>query len=205
MIIRLYEENPNPRQVRQIVDCLAIGGLVVVPTDTVYGIACSLNHVSAIEALAQIRNKKVKEANFSVVCHDISQIADFTKPLPNHVFKLMKKNLPGPFTFILEANNKLTKLLKFSRKNVGIRIPNNNITLEIIRTLNEPLVITSVKNNDDEIEEYITDPELIWENYQGVVDFVVDGGIGENEGSTIVDCTLEEPEITRQGLGELFF
>jgi tRNA threonylcarbamoyl adenosine modification protein (Sua5/YciO/YrdC/YwlC family) len=203
MIIRLYEENPNPRQVRQIVDCLTNGGLVVVPTDTVYGIACSLNNVKAIEALAQIRNKKVKEANFSVVCHDISQIADFTKPLPNHIFKLLKKNLPGPFTFILEANNKLAKLLKFSRKNVGIRIPENSITLEIVRTLNEPLVITSVKNEDDDIDEYITDPELIWENYQGIVDFVVDGGIGKNEGSTIVDCTTEEPEIIRQGIGNL--
>ena len=203
MIIRLYEENPNPKQIRQIVDCLAAGGLVVVPTDTVYGIACSLNHVKSIETLAQIRNKKLKEANFSVMCHDISQIADITKPLPNHVFRVLKKNLPGPFTFILEANIKLTKLLKFNRKNVGIRIPNNNITLEIIRNLNEPIVITSVKNEDDDIVEYLTDPELIFENYQNTVDLVVDGGLGKNEGSTIVDCTTDELEIIRQGLGVL--
>ncbi|MDD4746733.1 MAG: L-threonylcarbamoyladenylate synthase [Salinivirgaceae bacterium] len=203
MIIRLYEENPNPKQIRQVVDCLSDGGLVIVPTDTVYGIACSLQHVKSIETMAHIRNKKLKESNFSVVCSDISQIADFTRPLSNNIFRLLKKNLPGPFTFILEANNKLTKILKFSRKNVGIRIPNNSIILEIIRVLGEPLVITSVKNEDDEIAEYITDPELIYENYQNSVNLVIDAGIGQNVGSTIVDCTLDEPEITRQGNGVL--
>ena len=203
MIIRLYEENPNPKQVRQVIDCLTDGGLVIVPTDTVYGIACSLKHVKSIETMAQIRNKKLKESNFSIVCSDISQIADITRPLPNHVFRMLKKNLPGPFTFILEANNKLTKTLKYSRKSVGIRIPNNNITLEIIRALGEPVVITSVKNEDDEIVEYITDPELIYENYKNHVDLVIDAGIGQNKGSTIVDCTLAEPEIIRQGIGIL--
>ncbi len=205
MIVKLYEENPNPKTVNQIVDSLNNGGLVIIPTDTVYGIACSLSNAGAIETLAEIRNKKVKEANFSVMCHDISQIADITKPLSTQVFKLLKKNFPGPFTFILEANNKLTKLLKFSRKNVGIRIPNNNIALEIIRALNEPLVITSVKSDDDDITEYITDPELIHERYEHIVNYVVDGGIGKNEGSTVVDCTKNEPEIIRQGEKEFVF
>ncbi|NLK15410.1 MAG: threonylcarbamoyl-AMP synthase [Bacteroidales bacterium] len=203
MIIKLYEENPNPRQVNQIVESLAAGGLVIIPTDTVYGIACSLSNVQAIETLAEIRSKKVKEANFSVMCHDISQISEITKPLSTQTFKLLKRNLPGPFTFILEANNKLTKLLKFSRKSVGVRIPNNNIALEIIRALNEPLVITSVKNDDDDIIEYITDPELIHDNYKDIVAYVVDGGIGNNEGSTVVDCTADEPVVVRQGEKEL--
>lgn len=202
MIIKLYEKNPNQRQVDQVTEYLSNGHLVIVPTDTVYGIACSLCNAKAIEALSEIRNKNKKEANFSVVCHDLSQLSEITKPLTTQTFKLLKKNLPGPFTFILEANNKLTKILKFNRKNIGIRIPNNNITLEIVRNLNQPLVITSVKSDED-IVEYITDPELIWENYSGVVSCVVDGGIGKIEGSTVVDCTTDEYVIIRQGAGNL--
>ncbi|HON18141.1 MAG TPA: L-threonylcarbamoyladenylate synthase [Salinivirgaceae bacterium] len=203
MLVKLYNQNPNPRVIRQVVDCLDSGGLVVVPTDTVYGVACSLNHVEAIDSLAKIRNKKIKEANFSVVCSDLSQISEFTKPLSNDVFKLLKRNLPGPFTFILEANNKLTKLLKYPRKSVGIRIPDNSIIIEIIKSLDTPLVITSVKDPDDEILEYVTNPELIWEKYRNVVDIVIDAGTGGMVGSTIVDCTGDQPMIVRQGSGEL--
>ena len=202
MIVKLYEENPNPRHIQQIANCLSDGGLVIVPTDTVYAIVCSLNHVESIEAIAHIRNKKIKEANFSIICHNISQISDIVKPLSQNIFKLIKKNLPGPFTFILPANNKLAKILKFGRENVGIRIPDNNITLEIARTLGAPLITASVKNDDD-IIEYITDPELIHEQYGDTVDIVVDGGIGNNEGSTIIDCTGSEPEIVRQGIKDV--
>lgn len=201
MAVRIYDQNPNPRQVRQVAECLSRGGLAVVPTDTVYGIACSLEHSGAIEKLARIRDKKAKEANFSLVCADISQVADYTKPIDNAVYRLMRKNLPGPFTFILEANNKLAKILKFNRKNIGVRIPGNNVTQEIIKELGMPLIITSVKDNEQ--DEYLTDPSLIEESYAGVVDLVVDAGIGQSEGSTVVDLTGDEPDILRQGLGTL--
>lgn len=203
MLLSIHPENPNPRLVRQVTECLANGGLVVVPTDTVYGIACSLRHARAIESMAEIRNKKVKEANFSLLCSDISQISQFTKSLSTETFKLLKRNLPGPFTFILEANNQLTKVLRFSRKNVGVRIPAHNVPIEIIRLLEEPLVITSVKDPDDDIIEYLTNPELIWENLRGTVDMVIDSGIGGITPSTVVDCTGDEPVIVREGAGDL--
>lgn len=202
MIIRLFNENPNPRSVQQIVNCLNKGGLAIVPTDTVYAVVCSINHIVAIETIAQIRDKKAKIFNFSIICSDIAQVAEITKPIPNTVFKLLKKNLPGPFTFILPTNHKSAKILKCSRESVGIRIPDNNITIEIVKTLGHPLITMSVKNEDN-IVEYITDPELIHEQYGKNVEIVVDGGIGSNEGSTVVDCTAEYPEIIRQGIREL--
>ncbi len=205
MLLSIHPETPNPRLVRQAMECLANGGLVVVPTDTVYGIACSLRHARAIESMAEIRNKKVKEANFSLLCSDIRQISQYTKPLSTETFKLLKRNLPGPFTFILEANNQLTKVLRFSRKNVGVRISAHNVPIEIIRLLQEPLVITSVKDPVDDITEYLTNPELIWENLRGTVDMVIDSGIGGITPSTVVDCTGDEPVIVREGAGQLIW
>jgi tRNA threonylcarbamoyl adenosine modification protein (Sua5/YciO/YrdC/YwlC family) len=170
----------------------------------VYGIGCDMRNHKAIERVARIKGVKSENANFSIICHDLSHISDFTKPISNPIFKLMKRNLPGPFTFILNANNKVPAIFQSNKKTVGIRVPNNNILLGIVREYGHPLVNTSV-HDDDEIVEYITDPELIHEKYGDLVDLVIDGGIGNNEGSTVVDCTRDEPEIIRQGIGELMW
>lgn len=202
MLLKIYPENPGERQIRTVVECLNDGGIIIYPTDTVYGLGCDIFKSKAIERIAQIKGIKAEKANFSFICNDLSQLADYTKPIGNDVFKLMKKNLPGPFTFILNASNSVPKYIQSKKKTVGIRIPDNNIPLEIVRELGHPIMSTSI-HDDDEILEYTTDPELIYEKYKNLVDIVIDGGYGDNEPSTIIDCTDYEPVIIREGKGIL--
>lgn len=204
MFLRLYNENPNPREVRKIVDVLHDGGIIIYPTDTVYGLGCDITNVKAVEKVARFKGIQIEKANFSFICSDLSHISDFTKPISNSVFKLMKKNLPGPFTFILEANNNVPRYFKGKKKTVGIRIPANSIILEITRELGNPILSTSIRDKD-EIVEYTTDPELIYEKYQDFADIVVDGGYGELTPSTVIDCTSNPFEIIREGKGKLIY
>ena len=204
MLIKLYEENPDQRKIDQVVDVLRKGGLIVYPTDTVYGIGCDIMNQKAVEQVARLKGIQVEKSRFSFICYDLSHLSDFSKPIPNQVFKLMRRNLPGPFTFILEANNNVPRYFKGKKKTVGIRVPNNNIIREIVKELGNPIFSTSV-HSEDEIEAYMTDPELIHEEYIDKVDLVIDGGFGDNQVSTVVDCTGDEPEIVREGKGELLY
>jgi len=201
MLVKLFNENPNLREILKIVEVLRKGGLIIYPTDTVYGLGCDITNAKAVERVARIKGVKVEKNNFSFICSDLSHLSDYTKPISSSVFKLMKKNLPGPFTFILEANNNVPKYFK-GKKTVGIRVPDNNIIREIVRELGNPILSTSV-HNEDEIIEYITDPELIYEKYQETAEIVVDGGYGELIPSTVVDCTSDEILIVREGKGVL--
>ncbi|MGC9332051.1 MAG: L-threonylcarbamoyladenylate synthase [Bacteroidales bacterium] len=202
MYIKMYEENPNPKHVRRIVDILENNGVIIYPTDTVYGIGCDITKPKAVERVARIKNIEPKKALFSIICYDISQITEYTTPIDKSTFKLIKRNLPGPFTFIFPSNNNVPKVLNAKRKQIGIRVPDNNIILSIARELRNPILTTSLKD-DDKILEYTTDPELIYADFQNLVDAVVDGGYGNNVPSTVVNCTNDEPEIVRQGKGIL--
>lgn len=200
--IKLYEENPNPRQVDKVIEILREGGVIIYPTDSVYGIGCDIYNHKAVERIARIKGIKPEKAQFSLICYDLSQLSDYTTPISNPVFKLMKKSLPGPFTFILNANSKVPKMFQTNKKTIGIRVPDNKIILTIAREFGTPILTTSV-HDDDEIIEYTTDPELILEKYGELVDLVIDGGYGHNQPSTVIDCTGPEPEVIRQGIGEL--
>lgn len=202
MLIKLYDENPNPKQIALIVDILKKGGIIIYPTDSVYGMGCDLYNSKAVSKIAQIKGIKADKAEFSLICYDLSSLSDYTKQVNNNIFKIMKKNLPGPFTFILEANSNVPKIFKSKKKTVGLRIPSNNICQIIVKELGNPIITTSIKDDDDVIE-YTTDPELIYEKYGDMVDAIIDGGYGGNEPSTIVDCSDSEIEIIRQGAGEL--
>lgn len=202
MLLRIYPENPNPKFVRNVVDVLESGGLVIYPTDTVYGIGCDISATKAIEKLAGLKGFDPRKPNLSIIFSSLSQLSEYTIIRDDNLFKLLKRNLPGPFTFIVQANNQIPKLFKNKKKTVGIRIPNNPIIMDIVLELGRPIVTTSVRDGDDEIE-YFTDPELIHEKFRDFADLVVDGGIGGIEPSTIVDCTEGEPVVIRQGLGEL--
>jgi tRNA threonylcarbamoyl adenosine modification protein (Sua5/YciO/YrdC/YwlC family) len=202
MLIRLYDENPNLKDILKVVEILRDGGVIIYPTDTIYGIGCDITKSKAIERVARIKNVKPEKAALSFIFYDLSNISDYCKPISNSVFKLMKKNLPGPFTFILNANNNIPKLFRSSKKSIGIRIPQNNIIREIVKELGNPVLSTSVRD-EDTIIEYTTDPELIHEKFADLVDLVIDGGFGGNIPSTIVDCIGVEPVITRYGKGEL--
>lgn len=202
MLLRIHPDNPNERYILQIVDVLRKGGVIIYPTDTLYGIGCDITNQKAIERVARIKGINAQKANFSFICSDLSHLSDFTLPVKNDIFKLMKRNLPGPFTFILPANTNVPKLLKSKRKTVGIRVPDNSIIREIVNTLGNPILSTSVFEENMEIE-YITDPELIYERYGDQVDIVIDGGYGNVTASTIVDCTGGDIEILREGEKEL--
>ena len=202
MLIKIHLKNPSPRQIKTVVECLYDGGIIIYPTDTVYGLGCDIFKSKAVEKIALIKGIKKEKANFSFICHDLSQLSDYTKPISNEIYKLMKTSLPGPFTFILNANNKVPKLFQSKKKSVGIRIPDNNIISEIVKELGNPIMSTSI-HDEDEIIEYTTDPELIHEKYENIVDIVIDGGYGDNEASTIVDCTTDEIMILREGKGIL--
>jgi tRNA threonylcarbamoyl adenosine modification protein (Sua5/YciO/YrdC/YwlC family) len=193
MLIKIYPENPNPKTIEQVVQVLRRGGLIIYPTDTVYGLGCDITNHRAIEAVARIRNIKPEKANFSFICHDLSNLSDYTKPIDNAIFRVLKKALPGPFTFILNASGNVPK---------GIRVPDNDIAREIVRQLGNPILSTSIKDDDD-IIEYSTDPELIHEKYENLVDLVIDGGYGGNVASTVVDVTSGDFEVIREGKGEL--
>lgn len=202
MLLRINPDKPNYDEIAQVVKCLRDGGVVIYPTDTVYGIGCDINKQRAVEKVCKIKGIDPEKANFSFICSDLSHLSDFTKPIDTATYKLMKKALPGPFTFILEANNNVPKLFRSKKKTVGIRIPENTICLEIVKQLGNPIMSTSV-HDDDEIIEYTTDPELIHEKYKDMVDIVIAGGYGNNEASTVVDCSNGEFTVLRQGLGVL--
>jgi tRNA threonylcarbamoyl adenosine modification protein (Sua5/YciO/YrdC/YwlC family) len=200
--IRLYEENPDPKRIRQIVDVLRNGGVIIYPTDTVYGLGCDIMNLRAVEKICRIKGINPKKHNFSFICADLSNIAEYTRVITKPVFKMMKKALPGPFTFILEANTQVPKILHSNKKTVGIRVPNHSVPRMIVEELGQPLLSTSIRD-EDEVIEYNTDPELIFEKYENLVDIVIDGGYGQNVGSTILDCTGNEVEVLREGLGRL--
>ncbi|HDR89264.1 MAG TPA: threonylcarbamoyl-AMP synthase [Bacteroidetes bacterium] len=202
MLLKLYRDNPSQKHIRRTADVLREGGIVIYPTDTVYGLGCDMFKPRAVERLARLKGVDPRNPDLSLICYDMSQVAQFTVPLSNTVFRLMKKNLPGPFTFILTANHQVPKIFQGNKKTVGIRIPDNPILLEIVRELGHPILTTSI-HDDDEIIEYTTDPELIYEKYRKQVDLVIDGGYGSNEPSTVVDCTGDEPVIVREGTGIL--
>ena len=204
MLVRLFNENPNSQIIHKVVQILRDGGLIVYPTDTVYALGCDITNNKAVEKVAHYKGVKIEKANFSFICSDLSHLSDYTKPITNSVFKLMKKNLPGPFTFILAANNNVPKYFKDKKKTVGIRVPDNNIICEIVAELGNPILSTSI-HDDDEILEYTTDPELIYEKFKDIADVVIDGGYGELIPSTIVDCSGDEVQILREGKGQLEF
>ena len=201
MLIKLYPNNPNEKQLAEVVACLRNGGIIIYPTDTVYGLGCDIYQAKAIEKLCKIRNINPEKANLSFICADLSHLSDFVKPIDNAVFRVLKHALPGPFTFILNANNKVPKLMHSNKKTVGIRVPDNDIARSIVKLLGNPIVSTSI-HDDDEVVEYSTDPELIYEKYKDLVDLVIDGGYGELQASTVVDYTSDEPVIVRQGKGD---
>lgn len=202
MLVKIYEENPNEREIRKVVDVLKNGGVIIYPTDTVYGIGCDITQAKAVERVARIKQVQVEKSNFSFICSDLSQLSDYTRPISNPVFKLIRRCLPGPYTFILNANNNVPKYFKGKKKTVGIRVSDNRIITSIVRELGNPIMSTSV-HDEDEIIEYTTDPELIHEKFSDLVDLVIDGGYGGNLASTVIDCTDEIPVIVRQGKGEL--
>ncbi|HIX02507.1 MAG TPA: threonylcarbamoyl-AMP synthase [Candidatus Odoribacter faecigallinarum] len=201
MYVKLFEDNPNGRDIRKVVDILKDGGVIIYPTDTIYAMGCDINQVKAVQRVCHLKGVKPEKANFSIICQDLSNIAMYAK-VSNEVFKLMKHNLPGPFTFILPATNRLPNVMMNRRKTIGIRVPDNFIVQAIVEELGNPLLTTSVKA-DDEVVEYMTDPELIHERYGNLVDLVIDGGYGKNVASTVVDCTGDEITIVRQGIGDL--
>ncbi len=204
MLLKIHPDNPNPRQIDMAIDALHNNGLIIYPTDTVYGLAWDINSPKAFDKIVKIKGKNALKENFSLVCSDISQVSQFTLQINNATFKLLKHNLPGPFTFILNANSNVPRFYKTKKKTVGVRIPNNNIAIELVKKLGHPFMTTSL-HHEDEILDYMTDPELIHENYEHLVDHVIDGGYGNNEASTVIDCTGDEFEIIRQGIGELTY
>jgi tRNA threonylcarbamoyl adenosine modification protein (Sua5/YciO/YrdC/YwlC family) len=202
MLIKIYPENPNHKHIRRVVEILEAGGIAIYPTDTVYAMGCDSKANKTIEKLARFKGLNPANPDLSLIFHDMSHLSEYTIIRDNNVFKLLKRNLPGPFTFIVQANRQIPGMFRNKKKTVGIRIPANDIVLEIVRELGRPLVTTSIHDHDG-IIEYITDPELIHEKYRDFADIVVDGGYGKNEASTIVDCTGDQFEVLRQGLGNL--
>ena len=198
---KIYPENPNLKEIDKIIAVLRDGGLVIYPTDTVYAIGCDALNVRAVEKICKLKGIDPRKSNLSIICYDLSNISEYAK-VSNLVFKAMKKNLPGPFTFILPTSGELPKIYK-NKKEVGIRIPDNNIIRELVKQLGNPILTTSIHDEDDDIVEYSTDPELIYEKYEDIVDVVIDGGYGGVEASTVVDCTTDEISIVRQAKGDL--
>jgi tRNA threonylcarbamoyl adenosine modification protein (Sua5/YciO/YrdC/YwlC family) len=201
--LEIHPENPEGRKMQQVIDIIKNGGIVIYPTDTLYGLGCDITNNKAVERICRIKGIKPQKANFSFICLDLSNISEFTKPFSNSVYKVMRKNLPGPFTFILNASSKVPKLLKNRKKTVGIRVPNSPIVQGLLEELDNPIMSTSIKNIDDDITPYPTDPYEIYQEYQHLVDVVIAGGFGGNEPSTVVDCTGSGIEIIREGLGDL--
>lgn len=202
MLVRIYEDNPNEKSIQQVVDVLKRGGVIIYPTDTVYGLGCDINNQKAIEKICEIRGIRPDKANLSFICYDLTDIAQYTKPFDTTTFRVLKKALPGPFTFIFNASSQVPKLLSSKKKTVGIRVPDNQIAREIVRALGNPIVSASIRD-DDEILEYSTDPELIYEKYRDSVDLVIDGGYGDLVPSTVVDLTTGNFEVIRDGKGDL--
>jgi tRNA threonylcarbamoyl adenosine modification protein (Sua5/YciO/YrdC/YwlC family) len=199
--LRIYEENPNPKAIGKVIEVLKKGGLIIYPTDTVYGLGCDITNIKALEKVARIKGVKLEKSNFSFVCHDLSNLSDYVKQIDTSVFKILKRALPGPYTFILPGSKSLPNPFK-KKKTVGIRVPDNAIALEIVEQLGNPIISTSIRD-EDEILEYTTDPELILEKWGDLVDLVIDGGYGGNEASTVIDLSESEPVVIREGKGGL--
>jgi len=199
-IIEVHPDNPNQHSIGQIVECLQNGGVIIYPTDTIYAFGCDIYNNKALQRVCLIKGIKMSKANFSFICSSLSHISDFSRNVSTPIYKLMRKSLPGPYTFILQATNTVPKLFKSKKKTVGIRVPNNNIALEIVNALGNPLLSTSIHKEED-LLTYPTDPKAIFERYKNVTDMTVDGGYGKSGESTIIDCTAEDPEIIREGLG----
>jgi len=199
--IKIYNENPNQKAIDKVVQILKKGGLVIYPTDTVYGLGCDITNTKALEKIAKIKGVKIDKAKFSFICDDLSHLSNYIKQIDSSTFKILKRALPGPYTFILPGNNSLPKVFK-KKKTVGIRIPDNTIIRTLVENLGNPIVSTSIRD-DDEILEYTTDPELIYEKWGNRVDVVIDGGYGDNTASTIIDLTDDYPTVIREGKGSL--
>jgi tRNA threonylcarbamoyl adenosine modification protein (Sua5/YciO/YrdC/YwlC family) len=199
--IKIYKDNPNPTEINKVVDVLKKGGLVIYPTDTVYGLGCDITNTKAVEKIARIKGVKLDKANFSFICNDLSHLSDYVKQIDTPTYKLLKRALPGPYTFILPGSKSLPKVFK-KKKTVGIRVPDNTIARAIVEALGNPIISTSIYDEDD-VLEYTTDPELIFEKWQHLVDGVIDGGFGDNYASTIIDLTAQEPVVIREGKGSL--
>ena len=202
MIIRIHGDNPDPKKVREAADILRKDGVIVLPTDTVYCFASALGSSKGFERIARIKGLRPNKAHFSIMCHSLSDLSKYSRPVPNEIFKLMKRALPGPFTFILNSGGNVPKLFRSSKKTIGIRVPDNNIAQEIMEELGVPLVVSSV-HDEDSIIEYTTDPELILERHGHQIDAVVNGGFGEIEASTVINCTDGIPEVVREGRGDI--
>ena len=203
MLIRLNSDNPDSITLSQIANCLKNGGIIIYPTDTVYALGCDITQNKALERICKLKNIKPEKSKFAFVCSDLSHLSEFSKPIPNHVFRILKKALPGPYTFILEANSNVPKMIKQERKTVGIRVPDNIICREIINTLGNPIISTSLVDTTDDILEYFSDPDMIHQQYGDMVDMVIDGGHGNIYASTVIDCSKPEIEVIREGLGSL--
>jgi tRNA threonylcarbamoyl adenosine modification protein (Sua5/YciO/YrdC/YwlC family) len=199
--IKIYPENPNPKEINKVVDVLRKGGLIIYPTDTVYGLGCDITNTRALEKIARIKGVKLAKANWSFICADLSNLSDYVKQIDTSTFKILKRALPGPYTFILPGNNNLPKEFK-KKKTVGIRIPDNAIARTLVEALGNPIVSTSIRD-EDELLEYTTDPELIYEKWRNLVDIVIDGGYGDNMASTVIDLSEDEPIVVREGKGSL--
>jgi tRNA threonylcarbamoyl adenosine modification protein (Sua5/YciO/YrdC/YwlC family) len=202
MILSIHPDNPSPRHIEMVVNVLKKGGLVIFPTDTVYGLGCSIDQPKAVDQIARIKGIKKENANFSAIFNDLSMVSEYTKPIDNTIFRMLRRNLPGPFTFILNANNNIPRIFQSKKKTIGIRIPQNNIVMEIVKAFGHPLLTTSI-HDQDEIVDYTTDPYVLEENYGKVVDLIIEGGFVGNEPSTVIDCTTDVFEIIRQGKGVL--
>jgi tRNA threonylcarbamoyl adenosine modification protein (Sua5/YciO/YrdC/YwlC family) len=201
-LLKIHPVNPEQRKIRHVVDILSNGGIIVYPTDTIYGLGCNLMNKKAIEKLCHLLNIKPQKLDLSFICHDLSQISEYVRRIDTPVFKVLKKALPGPFTFIMESSTRVPKILDANKKTVGIRIPDHRVPLQIVETLGNPIITASIKS-DDLIREYTTDPEEMYEDFKHKVDLVIDSGAGGNVPSTVVDCTGDTFEIVRQGLGDL--
>jgi tRNA threonylcarbamoyl adenosine modification protein (Sua5/YciO/YrdC/YwlC family) len=204
MLLKINSDNPEGRKIDQVVDALKDGGIIIYPTDTVYGLGCDIENAKAVERICQLRGLDPKKAMLAMICSDISQVSDYAQQIDNPVFRLLKRNLPGPFTFVLNAANSVPKMFKNRKKTIGIRVPDHQVPQAIIEKLGRPILTTSLKS-DDEILEYFTDPEDIYEDFKKLVDIVVDSGPGGNTPSTVVDCTDEKPVVLRLGAGVLEF
>ncbi|PQJ32777.1 threonylcarbamoyl-AMP synthase [Nonlabens arenilitoris] len=200
-LVRIYEDNPSPKELQRIAKAMKDGALVIYPTDTVYGLGCDINHKGALEKVAKIRGVKLEKANFSFICESLSDLSEYVSQIDTATFKILKRNLPGPYTFILPGNNNLPSVFK-KKKTVGIRVPDNSIAIGLVQALGNPIISTSIKD-EDEVIEYTTDPSLIVEKWDKLVDYVIDGGYGDNVASTVIDLTGDEPVLIREGKGSV--
>lgn len=202
MIVKIYENSPSPKELAFVAERLDRGDVIILPTDTIYSIVCKMSNRRGFETLCKIKGMSAKSSDFSILCSSLSQVSGYTRPISNQLFRTLKRNLPGPFTFILEASSTIPKLFGNRRKTIGVRVPDNDIFQAIASKLDEPLIGTSI-HDDDPVIEYTTDPSLIYEKYSHQVNLIVDGGFGQNTASTVVDCIEMPPVVIRQGIGEL--